>query len=302
MNAQPTAKIILNPYAGRWKAKAAIPAVVEACEQIGLRYDLALTEEPKHGIAVAQAAIEAGHSPIIAAGGDGTINEVLNGIMRAAAGRPPVPMGIIPLGSADDLAYGLSLPQEIQAACSVILVGHTRTIDVGCVNGRYFGNNSAIGLEPSVTVIQEGIRHIRGTPRYLLSALLGVLRFKPWHVRMEWDGGTYEGTLTLASVGNTRRTGGAFFMTPRAQTDDGLLDLVHAEALGRLRLLRLLPMTFDGSHVEQPDVHYGQITHLTIDCDPPTPIQADGELFDRAATHIEYTVLPGSLQAIVPAS
>ncbi|MCK4471391.1 MAG: diacylglycerol kinase family lipid kinase, partial [Anaerolineae bacterium] len=103
------------------------------------------------------------------------------------------------------------------------------------------------------------------------------------------------------SVGNTRRTGGAFWMTPRAEVDDGYLDFIFGEAMGRLTLLRLLPRTFDGSHVEHPRVQYARTTRLTIECDPPTPIQADGELVDLSATRIEYTILPHRLRVIAPA-
>jgi diacylglycerol kinase (ATP) len=91
-------------------------------------------------------------------------------------------------------------------------------------------------------------------------------------------------------------------MTPRAEPDDGFLDFVFAGQVGRLRLLRLLPTTFDGSHVDEPEIMYERTTRLTIECTPPTPIQADGELFELAATTIEFTILPGQLQVIVPAS
>ena len=89
-------------------------------------------------------------------------------------------------------------------------------------------------------------------------------------------------------------------MTPRAEVDDGYLDFVFAGGLGRLKLLRLLPTTFDGSHIERPEVTYLRTTRLTIECDPPTPIQADGELVDLSATHIEYTILPRRLRVIAP--
>ena len=91
-------------------------------------------------------------------------------------------------------------------------------------------------------------------------------------------------------------------MTPRAAPDDGVLDLIFATQMSRLKLLRLLPMTFNGRHVEQPGITYVRSTRLTIECDPPTPIQADGELFERSATHIEYSILPGKLRIIVPGS
>lgn len=297
-----TAKIILNPYAGRWKAQRAIPDVERACAEVGLDYELAVTEGPGHGIELAREALLAGYCPIISAGGDGSISEVVNGMLTATGGeRPEVPLGIIPLGSADDLADQLGLPKDIAEACRVIRAGHERLLDLGRVNGRYFDNNSAVGLEPMVTVTQERMKRVKGTPRYILAAVQTILSHRPWQMRIRWDGGEYEGKATLVSVGNTRRTGGAFYMTPRAEPDDGLLDFVYARGMGRLRLLRLLPTTFDGSHVGKPGVYYERTARLEITCDPSTPIQADGELFDRAATHITYEILPASLRVLVPA-
>jgi len=259
-----------------------------------------VTEGPNHGIELAREAALAGFSPIVSAGGDGSISEVVNGLMQMAGEGLSVPFGVIPLGSADDFADMLGLEKEIEAACRVIQAGHTRVVDVGCVNGRFFDNNSAIGLEPMVTITQAAMKRVKGTPRYILAALKTILSHRPWHVRLVWDDGEYEGAAALVSVGNTRRTGGAFWMTPRAEPDDGYLDFVFTREVGRLTLLRLLPTTFDGSHVDRPEIGYARTTRLTIDCDPPTPIQADGELFDLSATHIEYSILPGRLRLIVP--
>ena len=295
-----TAKIIANPYAGRWKARAAIPDIERACQQIGLDYELTVTGGPGHGIELAREAALAGFSPIVSAGGDGSVSEVVNGLMQAAGEETAGPLGVIPLGTADDFADMLELERDVEAVCRVILAGHTRTVDVGCVNGRYFDNNSAVGLEPMVTIAETAMQRVKGTPRYILAALKAILGHKPWQARLVWDDGEYEGPIALVSVGNTRRTGGAFWMTPCAEPDDGRLDFVFAGGLGRVKLLLLLPTTFDGSHVQRPEVTYTRTTHLTIECDRPTPIQADGELFELSATRIEYRVLPGRLRVIVP--
>jgi diacylglycerol kinase (ATP) len=295
------AKIIVNPYAGRWKARAAIPDIERACRKIGLAYELEVTEKPCHGIELAREAALAGFSPIVSAGGDGSISEVLNGLMQAAGDGVAGPLGIIPLGSADDFADMLGLEKEVEAACRVVLAGYTHIVDVGRVNDRFFDNNSAIGLEPMVTITQAAMKWVKGTPRYILAALKTILSHKPWHLRLVWDDGQYEGPSALVSVGNTRRTGGAFWMTPLAEMDDGYLDFVFTSRLGRLKLLRLLPTTFDGSHIGRPGVNCARTTRLTIECDPPTPIQADGEVFELSATHVEYTILPGRLEVIVPA-
>ncbi len=295
-------QVIVNPYSGRWKARAAIPAIEASLRDLGVAFDLAVTEAPNQGIEIARRAAGDGYDAVVAAGGDGAISEVVNGLLLAAGESSAAtagPLGIIPLGSANDLADTLGLPHDVAQACRCIQAGHSRVIDVGWVNGRYFANNSAVGLEPMVTLQQSRMKRIKGTPRYVLAALLTILRHRNWQMTVEWDEGRFDGPAALISVGNGVRTGGAFYMTPQASLDDGRLDFVLGQGASRLRLLRLLPTTFDGRHVNEPEVTYGRTTRLTIACQPSTPIQADGELFDLAATQIAYRVLPGKLAVIV---
>jgi len=134
-----------------------------------------------------------------------------------------------------------------------------------------------------------------------VAAVRAVFTHERWRMRLVWDDGEYEGGVALVSVGNGQRTGGAFHMTPEASLDDGLLDFVFTREVGRMGLMRLLPTTFDGSHIKSDAVQYERTTHLTIECHPATPIHADGELFDRAATHFDYRVLPAHLRVLVPA-
>jgi diacylglycerol kinase (ATP) len=296
-------KVIVNPYSGRWKARAAIPAIEKSLQSLGIAFDLVATDAPNQGIEVARQAAGDGYDAVVAAGGDGAISEVVNGLVLAAGESPDAvagPLGIIPLGSANDLADALGLSHDVAEACRCIQAGRSRVIDVGRVNGRYFDNNSAVGLEPMVTLRQSQMKRVKGTPRYVLAALLTILRHRNWQMTAEWDDGRFAGPAALISVGNSARTGGAFYMTPRAELDDGRLDFVLGRGASRLRLLRLLPTTFDGRHVNEPEVLYGHTTRLIITCQPSTPIQADGELFDLAATQIEYRVLPGKLRVIVP--
>ena len=295
----PIAKIIVNPYAGRWKAKTQIPRVQAALKHSGIAHELVITQRIGEGIEIAQAAAIAGYSPIVACGGDSTLSEVINGLVAAADTVPTCPMGIIPLGTANDLAFGLGIPDEIEAAVETIARGDTRNVDAGRVNGRCFGNNSAVGLEPVISQENDRLVHVKGTIRYLLAALICILRRPQWTMTLQWDGGRYEGSVLLVSVGNTRRTGGVFFMTPQAEPDDGQLDFVFAPAMSRLKTLRLLPMTFNGSHIQRPEVSYCSTTRLHITCRPGTPIQADGEVFEPDTSEILYEILPGKLTVIV---
>jgi diacylglycerol kinase (ATP) len=289
-------KIILNAHGGRLNSQAKIKLIEQGMATAGLAYDLTETTHPNHGLELARQAAEEGWRVIIAAGGDGTINEVVNGMMHGT-GRSA--LGIIPFGSANDLADVLDLPRDVTSACQRIAANNMRTIDVGLVNGRYFVNNSAIGLEAMVTVMQDQMRHIQGTPRYIVAALKTIIKAQSWYMRLEWDKGIFEGPVVLVSVGNSHRTGGAFYMTPQAKLDDGLLDFIYAIDMSRWQMLRLLPQTFSGKHINHALIAYLQTKTLSVKATPATAIQADGEIIDKTATEIHYRILPQKLQVIV---
>lgn len=292
-------KIILNPYGGRLPQEVKVTRVEQALRQAGLDYHLELTTRRGQGVELARQAGLDGWPVVVAAGGDGTINEVVNGLMQAAGQSDAAILGLIPLGTANDLAEILQIPTEINAACQHLAGGATRLIDVGQVNGHYFVNNSAVGLEPQVTANQDQLRWVNGNLRYILAALQTIGRAKPWHMRLSWGDCAYDGPINLVSIGNSNRTGGFFYMTPHATPDDGLLDFVYATGLNRWQMLRLLPQTFKGAHIQHPQVVYRKTTSLSIKAFSPTLIQTDGEIVERDATEIVYHILPKKLRVIV---
>lgn len=305
------AKVILNPYAGRWKALQRRGEVEAALKSVGIDYDLVLTARPDHGIQLAAQAVEEGFDPIIAAGGDGSISEVVNGIMRAShkSQAQPVPVGVISLGSANDFSDNMGIPKEIEAAIEVIQAGKWRTIDLGVVKigakgkDRYFDNNAAIGLEPYVTVIQERITLMRGVLRYLAATLMAIWHKPQWVMRLEWDGGSYHGPISLVTVGNLPRTGGLFFMTPHADASDQLLTFVYGFMPTRRQILKILPRTMKpgvGSYVEHPSIYEVHTEWLKVISDQPTPAHADGVVLSKTAQELEYRVLPNALRVFVP--
>lgn len=295
--------VILNAYGGKLGAKAKIARVEAGMQAAGLEYHLHVTQYPDHGKELAQQAALNGCSIVVAAGGDGTINEVVNGLMPVAVEHSPealpCTLGILPLGTANDLADMLNLPRDITAACRCLAKGNTRLIDVGYVNGRYFANNSAVGLEPIVTINHDKMRRVKGDLRYVLAAIKTIIQSKSWDMRLDWDCGVYEGQLVIVSVGNSARTGGAFFMTPQAEVDDGLLDFVFASNMSRLKMLTVFPLLFRGKHIGHPKIVYLKTRKLIITSTHPTPIQTDGEIIDEAATKIEYCIIPQKLPVII---
>jgi diacylglycerol kinase (ATP) len=304
----------LNPYAGRWKALRLREQLEIELKKTGVAYELVQTEAPRHGTELAAQATLAGFSPIVSAGGDGSISEVVNGITRASQerGTPPPPIGVLPMGTANDLMVNLKLPLDLAQAVQVIASGYTRSIDLGKVTAwdaegktsqvRYFDNNSAIGLEPSVTLIQQQIKWLRGTLRYLLATLIAILRNPQWTIHLQWDGGEYHGPSTLVTAGNNPLTGGLFYMAPHADPFDGLLSFVYGSMPTRRKILQLLPRTMKpgpGSYVEHPAIHELNSDWLTITTEQPTPVHADGEIMFERTHRIEYQVLANYLPILI---
>lgn len=298
-----TTKIILNPYAGRWLAQAKKDELEVALKDTGLEYELDVTSGPGNAIELARQAVSQGFNPIIAAGGDGTYSEVVNGIAVANGNDGSITFGVIPLGSANDLVDNLNLPKDIPAAVQVIADGHTRMIDLCQVNDRYFDNNAAIGLEPYITLIQQRLKRLKGSFRYMTATLLGVKDKPQWNMSLEWEDGSYDGPVTLVTVGNSPRTGGVFYMTPHADPFDGLLTFVHGFMPTRRKILTLLPRTMnpgEGSYVEHPDIHEISSPWLKVSSEQPTPAHADGEIFSEQIHDLEYRVIPQSLPILMP--
>lgn len=299
-----TAKVILNPYSNRWNSQKRWPAAESALKAAGVDFDLVVSQGKGQITGLAQQAVEEGFSPIIIAGGDGSIGDAANGMLQAAGspGAPSVPLGIMPMGSANDLVYTLGLPTDLKEAAKVIAAGKTLAMDVGKLNGRYFVNNSAACLEPYVTVRHEKIHRIKGMARYLVAAVQAIMDKPEWYGDIKWDGERFSGKLTLLSVGNGRRTGG-FFMTPHADPFDGKLTLAFGYRATRLQVFLALPRAFNedkGNYVELEGMREVHATRISIHLDKPSPAHTDGELLPEWIQDLEYEILPKSLNIILP--
>lgn len=293
------AKVILNPYSNRWGAGKKAPAVQRILESLGYEFEMVQTEGPGHGIELAQEAVQQGFDPIVAAGGDGAISEVVNG-MVGEQDRAGATLGVIPLGSANDYAYQLGIPTELESACKLLVEAeHVRTLDLGRTDGRVFMNDMTMGLGAQVNVEAAKIKRLRGDSIYVAGAIKAILKGKWPRVRLEWDGGKMEKKrILLVYVGIGYRTGGVYFLTPDARPDDGLLDFVVADARARLAVMRLLPRTFKGTHVDASGVFMGRCTWMHIESDDPVPVLVDGELIATDARELHLRVLPAAIQVI----
>ena len=292
-------KVILNPYANRWGAKAQAADTAAAFRAAGVECDLVITDTPGQGTPIAEAAARDGYDAVVAAGGDGTINEVINGLIRAAGDGPTVPFGIIPLGTANDFNLMAGLPDNVEGSVRVIAAGKTRHIDAGQVNDRFFINNSAAAMEPMVTLENIKMTWLSGEIRYIVALLRALVKLKPWQMKLAWDGGGYEGSAYLLSVCNSPRTGG-FTMAPGAELDDGLLDMVFAPQVSKGAVISILLKLMRGDHVHHPAVTFRRVTAIDLTSVPGTPLHSDGELFAESAEAVNYRVLPGKVTLLTP--
>ena len=247
------AQIILNPYANRWRAGQLADTASSILQRLGYDFALVQTNRPGEAAILAQQAVASGFDPIVAAGGDGTISEVVNGLLAhgdVAAAR----LGILPLGSANDYAFQLGLPLDLEGACKALITGAPEALlDAGRINGRAFMNDIAIAFGARVNIEAATIKRLQGALIYLGGVFKALIRYHLPTVTIEWDGGkVVNKDILLAYVGNGWRTGGVFYLTPDAQLDDGQFDFAFGDAMGRLQILRLLPKTFNGSHVNDP--------------------------------------------------
>lgn len=297
-------KILLNPYANRWLAKSKAPAIEQACLAAGLEFDLSLVPEPGGGKNAAVAALNDGYDAVIAAGGDGTVSEVANGLISSSGDQPTAPLGVLPLGTGNDFSDMNGLPRDLDQAVRVIVEGYTIRVDAAQVtiegNRHYFDNNCALAMEPMVTLEHIRMKRTSGNIRYVLAMFKALARLKAWQMELYWGENSYRGPAYLLSVCNGPRTGGLFPMAPGAKMDDGLLDFVLAPEVGKLRIPALLVRLFRGTHVLDPRITYARASALRINCNPPTPVHADGEIICEAASRIEYEVIPGKLTLLSP--
>jgi diacylglycerol kinase (ATP) len=251
-------------------------AGIAALRHAGHRVSVRTTFEAGDARRFARSASLAGWDVVAAAGGDGTINEVVNGLTRA---RGQAALAVIPLGTANDFARGLGIPQDCEAALRVAADGTRARVDVARVNRRCFINVSTGGFGADATQdAGRGIKRWLGPFAYLVRGTQKLAAFEPFHATFTADDAVaYEGPFAFFAVGNARQTGGGTRIAPRADIGDGMLDVVVVGDVSRLDLLSLLPDLRAGTHLESPHVHYFRARRLVVTSTDDLAVNADGE-------------------------
>jgi diacylglycerol kinase (ATP) len=301
-------QVIANPTSGRGEGGQEIPHAEQLLRSLGVTFDLVRTERRMHAVELARRAVREGYDAVASMGGDGTANEVLNGLMQAKlAGEGEAALGIITVGRGNDFAHGIDVPHGLEPSCRVLAAGNRRRMDVGKVTGglfpegRYFGNGIGIGFDTIVGFEAAKLTWLTGFPSYLVAALKTIfLYFHAPRLRIEYDGGTVEQPSLMVSVMNGRRMGGSFQMAPQSKNDDGLFTVCLAGQVSRLGIFLLIPRFIQGSQAGHPAIRYLDTSHLRVRALTGTlAAHADGETVSTEADRIEAEILPRAVDVIV---
>lgn len=294
--------VIVNPNSAKGKGAKCIGKIERAFEKAGIRAEILITGKAGDAEAMSLQACLSGFGTVVAAGGDGCVNEVVNGIMKS--GRK-VSMGIIPTGRGNDFAWVAGIPREIEKAVTLIACGTARLIDTGYLeggvfkDGHYFLNGTGFGFEPAINFTAASYRHLNGMVSYIMAFFHCLIHIPaPYELELEVDGKKQNLCSQQISVCNGRRMGSAFILAPNAILDDGLLDIVYAtRPVTRRQLLPMVISFFRGTQLEKCSF-MSQLRGRSVRITSRRRdliIHTDGEFVSRDEEKCLVRIIPSSL-------
>ena len=301
--------IILNPSAAKGTALNKKNEIEQLLKQHRLDYTLIVSEKPGAPVTLAADACDQGYDVVVAAGGDGTANEVINGLMAAKLAGKQIPsLGVIPAGRGNDFAASMGVPSQIAPAVKAIADGKSRLIDIGHLTGgdypqgKYFGNGIGIGFDTIVGFQAAKLpSFLSGTPGYLLAAIKTIFLYYHAHrFRIVIDQETIEQPCLIVSIMNGRRMGSSFMMAPQARPDDGFLNLMIIDQISRFGIVGLMAKIMAGKQEGHPYVKMPLTSTLEITAVTGSlPVHADGETICQAGSTLSVRLLQQQIDLIV---
>ena len=299
------AKIILNPMAdmgNAWRVARDLRSITVEHGNV----DWSGTVYPGHAIELARQASEEGYDMVIAMGGDGTVHEVVNGIMQAPENRRPI-LGVVPVGSGNDFAHGINASKNSNQALTRALNGEASIVDLGLMtdeNGRkeYFDNTLGIGFGAIVTIRSHKLPILRGFLMYLTAVIQTIiLDHNPMKMQIETDEQKWDQSVIYLVLCNGPREGGGFLIAPDARIDDGLIHYAMITDVSRPMMFRIVPEVMKGTHGRFKQVRLGTCRKFALTANRPLYIHADGEIFSGPGTDIHKVsveILPSALKVV----
>ena len=299
------AMVIVNPAAGANSTYRKWPRISRLLGDIGLSFDYQYTEGAGHAIELARAAAGDGYGCLVAVGGDGTVNEVANGIL-GSDGNGSMPLGVISTGTGSDFVRSVGIPRHYVRACSCLSGSRRALIDVGVAecqrNGRpvrrFFVNAAGVGFDAAVVEATERLpKYFGGTVPYVGGLLRTLVGYRNKPVVLRIDGRIEAGDVLSVVVANGGYFGGGMHVAPEASLSDGLLDTVVFGDIGKFDLLKSLPMIYRGTHGDHPKVSMENAARVTVESTQRILVHADGELLGEAPA--SFWLKPAALSIMV---
>ncbi len=300
--------VIVNPVANKGKARDRVPAIRARLETAGIPNEITLTDAPDRAWQLAARARAEGFSAVVAAGGDGTANEVVNGLMEASAGGPsPTIMGLLPIGRGNDFAVGADVPGGFDEALECLVAGKTRPMDVGLITGgdypegRYFCNGIGVGFDTIVGLEAARLSWARGALGYALGALKTLIAYpRPPDMFLRYAGKEITCSPNIINFMNGKRLGGLFWMAPQGLNHDGLLDLcMPSRYLKRHEIAALIMKYVKGTQASDPLIVTDRAARYELEAPAGgLVIHADGETICEDGKRVEIDCLPSRIPMI----
>lgn len=289
--------VIANENANWAAGRSNVRRAQDLLRERGARFAFHTTGSPGHARELAVAAAAQKAETVIVIGGDGTVNEVIDGLVASGHDRLPR-VGIVPAGSSNDLAKSLGIPQDLHQACDAIVEGQIRDIDVGRAEPHCFCMASTLGYFADIAAESRRMKGLRGSSRYVMAALAVIRKMTAgWKMEVIADGQTFRGEYAVLLVGNAPRFGG-LTMLPGALLDDGVLDCLLIEMASKREALQLIPLVYRNALERHRRATRFQTTSLSVTLDRPARLCNDGEVCPSPLTEIDYAVLPKRLQIL----
>ncbi|RSK25798.1 diacylglycerol kinase [Bacillus sp. HMF5848] len=290
------ARIIYNPTSGRELFKKQLADVLIHLERGGYETSCHATTGAGDATQAAITAARRSYDLVIAAGGDGTINEVINGL----AEQPHRPLlGIIPVGTTNDFARAIGVPRTIEGACKVITEGKPVPIDIGRVNDQYFINIAGGGRLTELTYeVPSKLKTVLGQLAYYLKGMEILPSIRPTHVKIEYDGKEFEGEIMLFLVANTNSVGGFERLAPESSLNDGMFDLLILKKTNLADFVRIASLALRGEHIHDPNILYTKANRIKVHAEDKMQLNLDGEY--GGLLPAEFVNLYQHIQVYVP--
>jgi diacylglycerol kinase (ATP) len=303
---QKFARIIVNPAAGAGKTGRIWPRIMGLFKGHGIRFEHDITEAPGHAIELAKAAANNGYDMVVSVGGDGTINEIVNGLYASGNMKDSL-LGIISTGTGSDYIRTAGVPRHYEDACRRFIEPKKRTVDLGSVeyakNGgreeRLFVNFAGMGFDAEIVRrTSQQFKTLGALPSYLMGTFATLVSYTNKKISLKVDGVEEERKVCTVIMNNGKYGGGGMFTAPNANLDDGLLDVLIVGDLSKPDLLRSLPRIYKGTHLTHPKVNMKKAKQIEVkSLGGKMHLQADGELLGEVPA--QFRILPAALNIIV---